>query len=40
MSSHFFDLLKTVEVPENKGISRIVLGERVARPDPLGPDRP
>jgi hypothetical protein len=43
MSSCFFGLLKTPEVPENKGISRYLLeGERPAGnpPAPIGPISP
>jgi len=40
MSSRFFGLLKTSEVPENKGFFRFLLNERKARRNPPGPDRP
>jgi hypothetical protein len=40
MSSHFFGLLKTSEVPEKTGIFRCLPDERKARRNPLGPDRP
>jgi hypothetical protein len=39
-SSRFFDLSKTAEAPENKGISRVLLDERKDLPEPPGPDRP
>ena len=40
MSSRFFGLLKTSEVPENKGFFRFLLDGRKACPNPRGPDRP
>jgi hypothetical protein len=40
MSSYFFDLLKTAEVPENKDILRLPPDEPKVRPNPPGPDRP
>jgi hypothetical protein len=35
-----FDLLKTTEVPKNKGFLRLLPDERKARPNLPGPDRP
>jgi hypothetical protein len=40
MSSHFFDLSKTAETPENKAIFRLLSDAPVVRSNPLGPDRP
>jgi hypothetical protein len=40
MSSRFFGLLKTSEVPENKGFFRFLANEQKARRNPPGPDRP
>jgi hypothetical protein len=39
-SRTFFGLLKPAEALENKGISRVLLGEQKVRPNPLGPNRP
>jgi hypothetical protein len=40
MSSRFFDLLKTLEVPEHKSFFRLLFDPRKARRNPPGPDRP
>ena len=39
-SRRFFDLLKTSEASENKGIFLFLLNEQKARRNPPGPDRP
>ena len=40
MSSRFFDLPKTAEALENKGISRPLLEDERPGENGLGPDRP